>query len=226
MADEKAISLVSTQVPQHVKDASNLGNENVKGEHLQTPRVKLLQMMSHEVDENHSEYLKDAVPGDMVNALTGDNYGKKMYVLNVHFTEAWVVWRRRDKGGGYIGSATSAQGAVDLVESQDGSPDDYETIQTQTHLLLRKNEFTGDIDRTPFLFDFAASKLRVSREWNTQLQKVGGDRFSALWEISSKQTQNRSGQVFQNLEVEYVGWAQDDDYEKAKELYSSVSQQG
>ena len=92
--------------------------------------------------------------------------------------------------------------------------------------MLRKNEFTGDIDRTPFLLDFAASKLRVSREWNTQLQKVGGDRFSALWKISSKQTQNRAGQGFQNLEVKYVGWAQDEDYEKAKELYSSVSQRG
>jgi len=226
MADENAIALVSTQVPQHVKDAANLGNENVKGEHLQTPRVKLLQLMSHEVDQNHSEYITDAEPGDMINALTGDNYGKEMFVLNVHFTESWVVWRKREKGGGLIGTTNSPQAAVELVESQDGVPDDYETIQTQSHLMLRKNEFTGDIDRTPFLLDFAASKLRVSREWNTQLQKVGGDRFSALWKISSKQTQNRAGQGFQNLEVKYVGWAQDEDYEKAKELYSSVSQRG
>ena len=31
--------------------------------------------------------------------------------------------------------------------------------------------------------DFASSKLRVSREWNTQIGQLGGDRFSALWKL-------------------------------------------
>ena len=34
---ETAISLVSNNVPAHVKEASGLGNENVTAEHLQTP---------------------------------------------------------------------------------------------------------------------------------------------------------------------------------------------
>ena len=42
---ENAISLVSNTVPTHVKEASGLGNENVGAEHLQTPRVKLMQQM-------------------------------------------------------------------------------------------------------------------------------------------------------------------------------------
>ena len=49
---ETAISLVSNNVPAHVKEASGLGNENVTAEHLQTPRVKLLQQMNSEVDDH------------------------------------------------------------------------------------------------------------------------------------------------------------------------------
>lgn len=71
--------------------------------------------------------------------------------------------------------------------------------------------------------DFASSKLRVSREWNTQIGQLGGDRFSALWKLSSLQTQNRSGQKFYNLTAENQGWVTEDDYEFAKETYSKVS---
>ena len=31
-------------------------------------------------------------------------YGKEIYVINVHFTEDFVVWRKREKGGGLVSS--------------------------------------------------------------------------------------------------------------------------
>ena len=100
MAEEKstAVSLVSKAVPAHVKEASGLGNENVSTEHLQTPRVKLLQQMNSEVDENHDAYVEGAKPGDLLNTVTNEIYGKEIYVINVHFTEDFVVWRKREKG--------------------------------------------------------------------------------------------------------------------------------
>ena len=49
MINENAIALTSTSVPAHVKEASGLGNENVTSDHLQTPRVKLLQQLSNEL---------------------------------------------------------------------------------------------------------------------------------------------------------------------------------
>ena len=72
---ETAISLVSSKVPAHVKEASGLGNENVTAEHLQTPRVKLLQQMNSEVDPNHDAYIDGAKPGDYENCVSNENYG-------------------------------------------------------------------------------------------------------------------------------------------------------
>ena len=224
MADNsRAVSLVSKDVPAHVKEAQGLGNENVSGEHLQTPRVKLLQQMNSEVDENHDAYVEGAKPGDLLNTVSNEIYGKEIYVINVHFTEDFVVWRKREKGGGLVSTFSSQAEADEAISKQEGSPEDYETIQTQSHLLLRKDETTGDLDPTPFLIDFAASKLRVSRQWNTQIAQLGGDRFSSLWKLASVQTQNRASQTFQNLSVVKQGWVTEEDYVRAKEVYPTVS---
>ena len=108
-------SLVSKTVPAHVKESQGLGNENVGGEHLQTPRVKLLQQMNNEVDENNDAYVEGAKPGDLLNMVSNEIYGKEIYVINVHFNEDFVVWRKREKGGGLVRTASSASEAADVV---------------------------------------------------------------------------------------------------------------
>ena len=189
---ENAISLVSNTVPTHVKEASGLGNENVGTEHLQTPRVKLLQQMNSEVDPNSPAYIEGSKPGDFIDSVTNENYGTELYVINVHFKEDFVLWKKREAGGGLVGTFSTRQEALDYLANDGLKEEDHEIIQTQSHLLLRKDPETGELVKTPFLMDFASSKLRVSREWNTQINQLGGDRFSALWKLSSIQTQNRA----------------------------------
>lgn len=220
---ETAISLVSNKVPAHVKEASGLGNENITAEHLQTPRVKLLQQMNSEVDPNHDAYIDGVKPGDFVNSIDSTNYGTELYVINVHFKEDFVLWRKRESGGGLIGTYSSQSAALDHLAKEGLKAEDHEIIQTQSHLLLRKDPETGELDKTPFLMDFASSKLRVSREWNTQIGQLGGDRFSALWKLSSLQTQNRAAQKFYNLNAENQGWVTEEDYEYAKEVYTKLN---
>jgi len=217
------VALVAKNVPTHVAKSSGLGNEDVSAEHLQTPRVKQLQQLSNEVDENHSEYIEGAKPGDFVNTITRENYGKEMYVINIKFTEEFVIWRKREKGGGLVGSYSSQKDAYTYLEAEGLAVEDYDIIQTQSHLLLRKDAETGELSGQPFIFDCSSSKLRVSREWNTQLKLAGGDRFSSLWKMSSAQTQNRASQKFYNIAVENQGWVTDEDYAASKKLYESVS---
>ena len=220
--DKKAVSLVSSTVPAHVAEAKGLGNENVTASDLQTPRVKLLQQMNAEVDKSNDAYIEGAEPGLLLNTVTNELYGKEIYVLNINFNDEFVVWRKRDKGGGLVGSCASSSEADALIEQQSGSPDDFEVIQTHSHLLMRKDAETGELINTPFQMDFSSSKLRVSREWNTQIAQLGGDRFSSLWKLSSVSTQNRAGQKFHNLSVDSQGWVVDEDYGKAKAVYQAV----
>ena len=216
------IELVSDKVPAHVEAGGGLGNENVTADHLQTPRVKQLQQLSNEVDENHSEYIEGSKPGDFINTITRENYGREIYVMNVKFTEEFVAWKKREKGGGLAGTYATEKDAIDSLVAQKENPEDYDITQTQSHLLIQKDAKTGVLD-TQFIFDCASSKLRVSREWNTQIARLGGDRFSSLWKMSSAQTQNRAAQKFYNIAVENVGWVTDEDYESAKKVFESVS---
>jgi hypothetical protein len=179
--------------------------------------------MNSEVDPNHDAYIDGAKPGDFINSVTNENYGTELYVINVHFKEDFVLWRKRESGGGLIGTYTSQSAALDHLAKEGLKAEDHEIIQTQSHLLLRKDPETGELLKTPFLMDFASSKLRVSREWNTQIGQLGGDRFSALWKLSSLQTQNRAAQKFYNLNAENQGWVTEEDYEYAKEVYSKLN---
>jgi len=223
MANQQVVTLVSETVPAHVSQSTGLGNENITKDHLQTPRVKLLQQLNNEVDENHGDHIEGARPGHFINSVTRDNYGRELYVINVHFTEDFVLWRKREKGGGLVNTFSTYQDAVSFLNTEGLPLDDHEIIQTQSHLLLKKDDTTGDLLSTPFIMDFASSKLRVSREWNTQIKQLGGDRFSSLWKINAVQTQNRAAQKFWNLSVENMGWVMEDDYSFAKEVYGQVN---
>lgn len=218
----KDISIVTSTMPAHVKNGTNLGNENINSEHLSTPRLKQLQQLSNEVDENHSEYIEGAKVGDFINTVTKENYGKELYLVNVHFKEEFVVWKQLEKGGGLAGTFNSQAEALQHLENEGLKVEDYDINRTQTHTLLKVDEKTGDISDIPFLFDCSISKLKVSREWNTQIAKLGGDRFSSLWKMSSVQTANKAGQRFMNISVSNVGWLKEETYEIAKGFYNKT----
>ncbi len=216
------ITLVSDKVPAHVEKGSGLGNENITAAHLQTPRVKQLQQMSNELDEQHSEYYADAKVGDFINTVTRENYGPEIYVMNIRFVEEFIAWKKREKGGGLAGTFPSKEAAIESLTAQDLNPADYDITETHSHMLMRKDAKSGNLD-LPFLFDCASSKLRVSREWNTQIAGLSGDRFSSLWKMASVKTENKVGQKFYNIQVERVGWATDDDYNSAKTVFESIT---
>ena len=90
-------------------------------------------------------------------------------------------------------------------------------------MLLLKDPNTGDLDRAPSIMDFASSKLRVSKAWNSQIGMKGGDRFAALWNVSGVPTENKMGKAFMNCEVSFVGWAQESDYKAAEAMYDQYS---
>jgi len=216
------ISIVTSTMPAHLKKGTNLGNENISSEHLSTPRLKQLQQLSNEVDENHSEYIDGAKVGDFINTVTKENYGKELYLVNVHFKEEFVVWKQLEKGGGLVGTFPTQDKALEHLESESLKVEDYDINRTQTHTLLKVDEKSGDISEIPFLFDCAISKLRVSREWNTQIMKLGGDRFASLWKMASVQTANKTGQRFMNIAVSNVGWLKEETYNVAKSFYEKT----
>jgi hypothetical protein len=220
---DTAVSLVASNdaLPAHLQAIEGVGrgNENVGGA-IAIPRIKLLQKMSNEVDRHHANHVEGCEPGHLINTLTNENYGNEIYAISLTFKTEYVVWRDIEKGGGYLGAFASNSEATDAVNQQD-VPGDYDINETHSHLILLKNPNTGELDTMPCIMDFASSKLRVSKAWNTQIGMKGQDRFAGLWKVAGVPTENKSGKAFMNCEVSWVGWAQDVDYKAAEGHYNS-----
>jgi len=228
MSKSAAVAVVSNnlvastdKLPAHLVGIDGgRGNENV-GNNVQIPRVKLLQKMSNEVDKHHAAYVEGCEPGHLVNTLTNHNYGNDLYCLSLTFKTEFVVWRHL-AGGGYGGAFGSQADAQAYVDAQD-KPSEYDINETHAHVILIKNPETGELERSPAIMDFASSKLRVSKAWNSQIGMKGGDRFAGLWKVSGVPTENKMGKAFMNCEVSFVGWAQEEDYKAAEALYEQYA---
>jgi hypothetical protein len=214
-----ALAISGDKIPAHINLQSTRGNENV-GNNVEIPRIKLLQKMNKEVDEHSAEYVEGAKAGLFMNSVTGE-MSKKLYCLSVTVKSEWAVWldRNAGKGNRLLGKFDSAIAAREAINN-DANPLDWVTTEQDVHLLLIKDEKTGAI--APATMEFANTKLRVSRSWNSQIGMKGGDRFSALWEVSPRSVENAKGSYL-NLDITCMGWAQTEDYEVAEKLYSQYS---
>ena len=221
VAEPAALALPTNALPDYMSKNTGRGNENVEAGHLQIPRIKLLQKMSDEVDRHHANYVEGAKDGDFFNNLTGQNYGDALYAISVSFKDEFVVWRKREAGGGFGGTFATEAEARAFCAAQE-KPADYDISQTHSHVLLIKDPATGTLSK-PVIMDFSSSKLRVSRNWNSQIDIKGGDRFSCLWKLSSVAAKNKTGAQFMNLEVENMGWTTQEDYSTAENYYKQFA---
>ncbi len=220
LAEPKIPAIVGS-MPDYMNKSTGRGNENVEAAHLQIPRIKLLQKMSDEVDRHHINFVDGAQDGHFLNSLTRENYGDNVYVISLKFKDEYVVWKERTAGGGLLGSyktEAEAKAAIALQEK----PQDFTISPTHSHVLLIKDATTGALSK-PVIMDFSSSKLRVSRNWNSQIDIKGGDRFAALWKLSSVAAKAKNNAQFMNLEVEFMGWTTEEDYRTAENYYAQFS---
>ena len=113
----------------------------------------MLQQLNSEVDENHNDYIEGTKPGDLINTVTRENYGKELYVINVFFKEDFVLGKNVKVVVVLVGTYPSQEAALSYLEQEGLKAEDHEIIQTQSHVLLRKDEKTGDLLQTPFIMD-------------------------------------------------------------------------
>ena len=136
--ESAAISLVSNDVPAHVRAAQGAGrgNEDV-GNAVAIPRIKLLQKMSPEVDKYNAKHIEGADVGHFINSISSEVYGEELYAVSLKFKVEYVVWRSMEAGGGLLGNFTNQADAEAAVAAQE-KPSEYEIKDTHSHILLLK----------------------------------------------------------------------------------------
>jgi hypothetical protein len=192
------------------------GNENVGAQDMVLPRIEIVQAQSPIKDGN-----EDARDGHMFNSATADLIGPSTHVIPVYFRVEWVVWRKVDSGGGFLGAFDTEEQArnrvAEAVSEGDDIDDDLEVIDTPVHYcLMVKPDMTVD----QMVISMPRSKAKVSRRWNAVIAINGGDRFSRVYRLSTFKDANKKGQTFYNYVVTPAGFAPKPLFEKAEALYN------
>jgi hypothetical protein len=217
-----AISSTS-ELPAHLQMGVSVGNENVTADDISVPRIKLIQKMSPEVDEGSAKYIPDIKPGQLLNTVT-NKASDSLLLINMFFESGYSVFKQRDLGGGLYGNFKTEQEAKQALNDEGLTISDYDIASTHTHTMLLLDENTGDIEM-PAIMDFQSTKLRVSREWNTDIKtRCAGTapRYGAVYRLKGKIQTNAKGQSWHNLEFKFEGWANEKLLAEAKENFEGM----
>ena len=139
VVDEKA------GLPAHINQNDMRGNENVKQDDLQTPRLKLLQSISNEVIKQHSDYIEGAEAGMFMNSVTKELFSGSVYLVNLYYVKRWNVWKTQKAGGGPVAfcatEAEAMQALAEACEKERINPNDvvriadtFEVVETPEQL--------------------------------------------------------------------------------------------
>jgi hypothetical protein len=193
-------------------------------EDLTIPRLEVVQSLSPCRDKKDAAYIEGAEEGLLYNNVSRELYGESVKVIPVIFKKEYLIWKDRKMGGGFRGSFPSMEEAntmiVDLVNTDPTNNQGLEAIDTAQNLclLVKANGSTEEI-----AISMSKSKMKVSRQWNSIIRMVGGDRFSRVYEISGVEDTNDNGDKFKNLMVKQVGFPTEKQYLTAEALYESIN---
>lgn len=218
-AQGEPLIVIQDQMPDYIKQESARGSENVGTEDLVIPRLEVVQALSPCLDKSSGDYVPGAEIGMLMNSVTNQLYGAEVFVVPVHYSKQWLVWRERKQGGGFRGAYPNAEEARDRVEQEGGKAAGYEAIDTPTHLCLLLNRETGQAEE--IIISMPRTKAKISRQWNSMVKLAGGDRFARVYRITTAKEKNPKGE-FYNYVVAQSGFPGKPVYAAAEKLYEAI----
>jgi len=222
MSTKKELKAQEAQLPAHLqgKEGAARGSENVGSDDIVLPRISLLQALSPQLDEQDAAFVEGAKAGDILNSLTGENYGRELTIIPVYFRKEYVIWKDRKKGGGMFGVYQSKQDAAQALATTLEPPlEDYDIMDTAQQFVLVVN---ADGSLTEALMSMSRTKMAVSRKLQSLIRLSGLDSFANQYKLSVVSAQSDSGKYF-NFAVTPAGYAAEEHYHAAESCYESIT---
>jgi hypothetical protein len=232
VAEQKVGALILTQdeMPDYLRDGEGKGNENVTLNDLVIPRLEIVQGLSPALKEGDPGYIESAKLGHLINSVTRENYEKVVYLVNVHFSLQYLVWKAREykdpngrevkTDGGFFGAFPTMEEAQARADQEGGADQGVEIIDTPQHVCLLVDPVTGDVQE--IMVSMPRTKAKISRQWNSQIRLAGGDRFSRVWAVGSA-LESKNGNDYYNFTTKPAGYVSKELYERAAKLYDAIS---
>jgi hypothetical protein len=206
------------------KSVAPRGAEHVSQADLVIPRLELVQSLSPCRKKTDVAYIEGAEEGMMYNSVTRELYGPEVLVVPVSFRKEYLLWKDREKGGGFRGAFPSMEAAAEARAAlEDGDGDGVEITDTAQHFcLLQKHD--GKMEE--IVLSLAKSKLKMSRKWNSIIRIAEVDSFAKLYKITGVTLTNAKNQEFYGFDVIQAGFVTEAVYRRAEKLWSTIEAGG
>lgn len=215
--------------PDYMGDQSR-GSEEVTIQDITIPRLSMVQDLSPQRKKNNAEYIEGCEEGMLFNTVTLELYPSHVIFVPVYFRLEWLVWKHRDSGGGLQGVCATQEEAVALVAAHplagqmtEKNDSVLEVQDTAQHfgLIVDPNSPVDNPKATEIVVSMSRSQLKPSKQLNSQIRIVGGDRFERYYRLSAVQVDGARGEYY-NWKVEQLGFVSEAIFAQAESLYESV----
>lgn len=231
MPTKKAVVEARESLPAEVIDMAayaGLGMEEARAEDYAVPILRILQKLSPQVDPEANEYIEGAMPGDILNTVTGEVFpGKEgLLVVPAYFRPEVTEWVPREQGGGYSGVMSMNDPRYVNAPPSDKkprvrvTPDGHELVDTHNHYVIAVRE---GADAFPAVISMTSSQLKKSRKFNylkaqQREKRPNGTTFEApvfsrIYKFTTIPEENDKGK-FYNWNISLIGRINGEDEEQ------------
>lgn len=230
---------VATTTADFSSDAG-VGFEGAGRDDMAIPFIAILQGLSPEVKRSEGAYIEGAQEGMLINTVTKDvidTTGTEFVVVPCAYHRAFVEWRVREKGGGFVAEHpvnTPLQAQTTRDErGRDILPNGNQLNDTRTFYVLHVDKATGA--GTPAVISMTSTQIRKAKQWLMQqnLLKLSNNgrsytppMYASMWSIETVPESNEKGSWFgwKFSHAGYLKGPQDPLFLAAKEFHTAVTE--
>ena len=241
-----------SNVPDFMREDIGLGKEFIGVDDVDTPRLKLIQGLSPEL-----QAYNDLRAGNFFHTASDTIFDEPINVVVVYMDKRYILWRPRETGGGILARAddgihwSPAQGTFTVqLDKKDGghsvtwklaptveksglalwgtmNPRDTQSPPAATLMYNAVIAFPDYPELMPSVFTFQRSSIKSARRFNRILSKSRHPIFGCVFKMGAFQDTNRAGQDFFNVQMEEAGLLKDQGlYNQYKTQHLQMKQAG
>jgi hypothetical protein len=243
---------LNDQIPEFMKGMRGQGTENIGQNDIETPRLKLLQAVSPEL-----EVFDDAKAGEYWHSISEISLGKSVRIVPLYIDMRAILWRPRWDGGGILARAddginwSPSSGEFDIHPSKDDKkrtvrwvlkptvadsrllewgthdPNDPNSAPAATRMYNMAVALPDHPDLGLAVVTLQRSAIKVARKFLGKLKLMSMPSFGCYFNMGTARDQNPAGEVYQNYAFTAAGFVQDEDeFNSYKGLYESFKRMG
>lgn len=251
MAKNAVVIKNETQLtlPGFMTEYIGMGTERMDASSVETPRIKLIQKISPELDTHN-----DLKAGDFFHTVAEISMGPVVRVTPIFVTQSFLLWRPQETGGGILARADdgvhwnipNGEFQVKLKSGQDvvwktaptiaqsgldqwgsSNPADPNSPPAATRMYNIVVSFPDDPDMPPAVVTLQRASIRVARKFIGKLKITRAPSFGLIFKMTSVEDSNAAGQKFSNFAFASDGMVEDKDiFERNLEMYKFFEKQG